>query len=172
MTDIRVDIYGEIHTTADRNRVEWAIIDNHRKKPYDFLLCEELGPHEHHTAKAQDKALKEKMYSIGPMGLELAKKLGIPAIGIDDWSDATYAKDIKDKKGMAVNFSRSFYIRETKMVAKIKKYMAKGRCAVMLGDSHLRTTKTKELGDASLIWETFKDNPEVKFHRSPKREID
>ncbi|EBX2234587.1 hypothetical protein HAY58_003097 [Salmonella enterica] len=43
---------------------------------------------------------------------------------------------------------------------------------VAFDDTPLSTCIKAALGDASLIWETFKDNPEVKFHRSPKREID
>ena len=54
----------------------------HAKNKYTFLLLEELGAHRYVTAKAKEKAIEDKMYSIGPLGLELALLLNIPAIGI------------------------------------------------------------------------------------------
>lgn len=167
----QVDFFGEEHTPEERSRVEWLIIDNHRKTPYDYLLCEELGPHAWLTPKDIQKAIKDQMWSISPRGLELALKLGIPAVGIDCWDDETFKDDIKDKKGMAVDVSRSFLLRETKMVQTVQKYRKKGRLAVMLGDAHLRTIKTKELGDKSLVYLTFKDDKAITVYRSPKKEI-
>lgn len=167
-----VDIYGEEHTVDERNRVEWAILDNHRRKPYQFLLCEELGPYVWHTPKDIKQAIKDRMWSISPRGLELALKLGVPAIGIDLWDDDVFAKDIKDKNGFAVNVSRSFFLRETKMVDTIEEYRRKGRLAVMLGDAHLRTVATKELGEPSLVWQRYRKDKQVVIYRSPCKEID
>lgn len=167
----QVDFYGEEHTVEERNRVEWLIIDNHHKKPYDYLLCEELGPHAWLTPKEIRKAIKDQMWSISPRGLELALKLGIPAVGIDCWDDETFKHDIKDKNGMAIDFRHSFLMRETRMVKTVQEYRKKGRLAVMLGDSHLRTIKTKELGDESLVWLTFHKDRDVTIYRSPKKEI-
>lgn len=167
----QVDFFGEEHTNSERSRVEWLIIDHHRKTPYDFLLCEELGPHVWLTPAEIKKAIEREMYSISPRGLELALKLGIPAIGIDRWDSAAFKHDIKDKNGMAIDFRQSFLLRETKMVNTVKKYRPKGRLAVMLGDTHLRTVKTKELGDESLIWLTYRNDKDVTIYRSPKKEI-
>ena len=167
----QVDFFGEEHTPDERSRVEWMIIDAHRKTPYDYLLCEELGPHAWLTPKEIKQAIKDQMWSISPRGLELALKLGIPAVGIDCWDDATFAHDIKDKNGMAIDFRHSFLTRETKMVKTVQRYRKKGRLAVMLGDSHLRTIKTKELGDASLVWLTFRHDKDVTIYSSPKKEI-
>lgn len=167
-----VDIYGEDHTTEERYKINSEIIENHKNKPYDFLLLEELGEHIYLNNKEIEDAITNEMYSNGPLGLELALKLNIPAIGIDLWSDDVYKDDIKDDNGMAIDCTRSFFLRETKMVNTIEEYRTKGNCAVILGDAHLRKSITPELGNSSLVYQKYNDDSNVTIYRSENGEID
>lgn len=167
----QVDIYGETHTLEDRQRIEALIMAEHAKNKYTFLLLEELGAHRYVTAKAKEKAIEDKMYSIGPLGLELALLLNIPAIGIDTWDKSVYREDKRGADGSFADARRSFLIREQRMVDVLTRYRMLGRCAVIVGDTHLRTITTKTLGPPSYLYKKFKSDRYVKFLRAPKGEI-
>lgn len=167
----QVDIYGELHTTEDRQRIESLIMAEHSKNKYMFLLLEELGPHRYITQASKEKAIADKMYSIGPMGLELAMLLNIPAIGIDTWDKSVYRDDKHGENGFFTDARRSFLIREKLMADGIAKYRMIGRCAVIVGDTHLRTVTTKELGAPSYLYKKFKSDRYMKFLRAPDGEI-
>lgn len=166
MKQFIVDIFGEIHTPEERTRVEDLIRSNNKITPYAFLLSEELGPNIILTKVGKEQCIKNENYNGSPRSLELAIELDIPIVGIDLWDESVYAKDTdKDK-------THSFSVREQNMVSVITKYMAKGNCAVIVGDTHLRTVKTKMLGDPSKIVTKFKDSKQVNIYRSPDKEID
>lgn len=165
-------IYGEDHTTEYREVINDKINKQHKLNSFDFLLLEELGPYVYMTNKEKEQAIKNRLYSIGQMGLELAIALDIPAIGIDLWDDDVFIQDKYDKDGMAADFTRSFRLRENKMLITITEYWAKGNCAVIVGDSHLRTIRTRELGPVSQLHKHFKDLQNVTIVRCPNKEID
>ncbi len=100
-----------------------------------------------------DPALNKDLY-------ELAFKLDIPCIGID--------LDIKDTKK---SLKEKFQQREKHMVEMIKDYMVSGKIVVIVGDTHLRTIETEELGDISLIQKEFSNSPNVVIKRSKNKEI-
>lgn len=164
-------IYGEDHTTAYREIINDKIRKQHKVRPFDFLLLEELGPHVYETKKEQQQAIKDRMFSIGQMGLELAIELGIPAVGVDLWDDDVFAEDKTDANGIATDFTRSFKLRENKMVLTIEEWWKKGSCAVIVGDSHLRTVATKELGPKSPLQYYFGKTPNAEIIRCPNQEI-
>lgn len=167
----QTDIYGELHTLEDRQRIEALIMANHSKNRYSFLLLEELGPHRYTTQAAKEKAINDEMYSIGPLGLELAILLNVPAIGIDLWNKEIHKTDKHGPDGTFTDARRSFLAREKQMYEVINRYRLIGRCAVIVGDTHLRTIKTPELGDISYLRKKFKSDRFVTFHRSPNGEI-
>lgn len=167
----KTDIYGEIHSNEDRLRVEELILTAHKKYPYQYLLTEEIGKEIALNDKDKIIGINNKLYSISPRSYELAIKLKIPVIGIDTWDDEVYSKDKKDKNGMAIDFSTSFFLRESRMVSVISEYSKVGSCAVIVGDSHLRTIKTKELGGISLLQEAFGNTKGFNIFRSPVGEI-
>jgi len=168
----RVDIYGEDHSTGERRHIESEIRKQHKKEPYGYLLLEELGPHSWLTEHDKKKAIRDEMYSNGPLGLELALELDIPAIGIDLWADDVFKDDVKDEKGWAVDVRRSFRLRETAMLATIRKYRKLGNVAVILGDAHIRTTGNDVVGNPSAIWTAFRNDPLVTFYRSRNKELE
>lgn len=167
----QVDIYGELHTLEDRKRIEAMILEQHGKAKYMFLLLEEIGPHRYVTTAAKEKAIADQMYSTGPMGLELSIMLGIPAIGIDLWGKDVHKADKHDGNGFFTDAKRRFMLREKHMVEVIEKHRLAGRCAVIVGDTHLRTVTTRVLGAPSLIYKRFRSDRMVKILRSPNGEI-
>ena len=167
----QVDIYGELHTLEDRQRIEAMILEQHGKAKYMFLLLEEIGPHRYVTTASKEKAIADQMYSVGPMGLELSIMLGIPAVGIDLWGADVHKADKQGPDGFFTDAKRSFMLREKRMVEVIEKHRVAGRCAVIVGDAHLRTITTRELGAPSLIYKRFKSDRMVKMLRCPNGEI-
>ena len=168
----QVIIYGELHTKEERDRVERLIRMDNRAAPFDFILSEEAGNNILDTPDKLRRAIKERNYAIGPGSYELALKFGIPCIGIDVWDDKIHQLDRKDKDGFYVDCSYSFAVREKQMLSVIREYAEKGRCAVLLGDSHIRTKPNRVMGPASIIYATLRDTPSVIFVRSPIAEAE
>lgn len=159
-----VDIFGEIHTPEERDRVEDLIRERNKKNPYAFLLSEEMGNYSCLTKS--DKEHFTKKFNGSSRSLELAIELDIPVIGIDLLEKEVYAKDTKN------DLSNSFLLRETNMVGVILYFMERGNCAVIVGDTHLRTVKTKMLGDISKIVKELGKKSNINIFRSPIKEID
>ncbi len=144
-------VYGEMHTTAERNRVERLIREHHKQKPFRFLLSEEVGPYRYRTPAEIHRAIKDKMYSISDRSFHLALELNLPVIGIDVWSSKIHRLDKKDEDGFYTDCRESFYHRELYMVDVIRRYKENGRVAVIVGDSHLRLEANQVMGEASPI---------------------
>lgn len=163
-------IYGEIHTPEERTRVEELIMEEHVRKPFDYFLCEDLGEY-----YAGTDAMKSQMvancgegkpfYGISPRSVEFSTLLKTPIVGIDDWGDDS-ARWLKRGR-----VDKSFEIREKRMVKLIGRYHLLGRCAVIVGDTHLRTISTTELGKPSLLQTKFARDRTVTIVRSPIGEI-
>lgn len=151
-------IYGENHS----NQKEIRKINNQiRLRKPDFILHELLYEDKVLT-KAQvlnrlanckegslcDPRLNKDLY-------QLAFDLEIPMIGIDLEVDTNLS--LKDK----------FKLRETHMVKMINKYNKKGDILVVVGDTHLRTIKTKTLGEP-LLHNAFKDKAKIIRSKFPE----
>jgi hypothetical protein len=166
----RIIIFGEMHSNKEDKELSYKLIKEF--KP-DFLLHELLGEVEaltkedirKHLNNCHDRnsgpilcepSLNKDIYEIG-------YKYNIPIIGID----------FDDHKGTlkGLNMKRQFLIRERKMVEGIKKYYNKGKLFVVVGDTHLRTVRTGELGDISLIQKEFMNDNNVRIIRSENGEI-
>lgn len=155
------DIFGEIHTKEDRDRIEKMILSNNHRAGYDFILTEEIGHHIALTEKDKQIGIRNHLWGISPRSYELGIKLNIPVIGIDTWEDYIYRKPLAEQ----------FVLRETRMVEVIREYSLKGSCAVIVGDTHLRTIRTNELGDVSLLHKAFYKRDGFNIIRSPNCEI-
>lgn len=162
-----VYIFGEMHTSEERDRVEKEIIKLHAEGKIDYLLSEEVGPNKALTANACQILINEKNYSISDRSYKLGIKLSIPVIGIDNWNKETYSEDKRDTFGKLTDCARSFIIRESTMALAIMDYSSLGNCAVIVGDSHLRGLYNPVMGDSSPIIKHYLDNPKVKIYRSP-----
>lgn len=86
---------------------------------------------------------------------QLAFDSEIPIIGIDLEVDNNLF--LKDK----------FKLRETHMIKMINKYYKKGNIIVVVGDTHLRTIKTKILGEP-LLHNTFKNKAKIIRSKFPE----
>lgn len=161
----RVDIFGEYHDDEDRTRIEKILLERHKEHPYQFILSEEAGDGVYLTEAERNNAIKREIFSIGPRSYMLGNNLDLPVIGIDEWDEKKF-----DIAGERISTKLSFKIREARMLSVIKTYMAKGSCAVLIGDSHLRTVFTPELGEPSKL-QSLARKDGVTIFRSPKGEI-
>lgn len=163
-------LYGEMHTRADRDRIERAIREAHRETPFKYLLSEEAGPYRYLSKLALEQAINGKMYSISDRSFTLGIELGIPVIGIDNWEDATYEKDKKWPDGRYMDCRHSFNVREHQMVKVLREYAPKGRVALIVGDSHLREKRNLVMGAPSPLYTTYAGKPGFEIIRAPHGE--
>lgn len=165
-------IFGEDHSPNERTEIENKIRDLNDRIGIKYILSEELGSYEYYDISSMQQAINDEMYSISPRTLELGIELNIPVIGIDTWNDSVYLDDIKDSDGNCIDFSSSFKIREYIMYSKIREFMQyNGNIVVIVGDSHLRTISTKELGKESIL-STKLNTDDYIIIRSRNREIE
>lgn len=165
-------IIGEMHDLPSA-RLELEIGRRMKKEiGLDYLLQENAFNYILDTPAKIRKKIKERDWMIGDVHYEMGLELNVPIIGID------LDPDIKDDYEINVDtprdFSKSFFAREERMVEVYREYKTKGNCLLIVGDTHLRTIKCKQLGRASPLWEQFKDDPDTIFIRPEghKREID
>lgn len=171
--EITLFIFGEIHTSEERRRIEKQIDDLYRANRLDFILAEELGPFRYLNKSEIEKGRLAMQDAVGEDIFKLGLKYEIPVIGIDLWDDDVYKNDVYyPNSPYAKDVKRSFRLREAQMVKVIKEWLPMGNGAVICGDTHLRTVSSMEdIGPVSPVWTTFKNNPQVEFIRSPNGEI-
>lgn len=156
------DIYGEYHTKEDRDRIEELIRKRNKEIKYDYILSEEIGSNVALTKRDMELGIKNRIWGISSRTYKLGIELGIPVVGIDDWDDRIY-------KGTTL--AQQFAEREKRMVEVISEYSWKGNCAVIVGDTHLRSIETKELGRKSPLHDSFSNHQGFTIIRSPFSEI-
>lgn len=166
-----VYIFGELHTKAERDRIEKEIISLFREGKIKYLLSEEVCDNKAMTSATAKQLMKGNNHSISNRSYKLAIELSIPVIGIDNWNDSIFKKDKKDNNGNYLDCSYSFKFRELRMLSVIKEYGNLGNCAVIVGDSHLREEPNKVMGDTSILIKELKDTPNVHIYRSPIGEV-
>jgi hypothetical protein len=144
-------IYGDMHTLDDFNNISNIV----KKEKPDYFLCEFL---------LNDRVMnsieaKNRLDNSGAGKLcdpyfnlpyyQLAYETNIPTIGID----LDNSKLTRDKNKL----KESFIEREKQMIKVIEEFRNKGNCIVFVGDTHLRTIETEELGKASPIYLKYKN---------------
>ena len=153
-------ILGEIHSLDDRESIESVLDHCFKSKPFDFILSEEIGSHVAKTKEECEDLIKEKEYSISERTYQYGIKYGVPVVGIDLWSVVR----------PNVPIDQQCRLREARMLNCIKEFRKLGRCVVLVGDTHLRRSHTRELGKPSVINELKRDSSVV-IVRCPKPEI-
>jgi hypothetical protein len=129
---------------------------------------------ESHFAEGEVDAIRERVNNLQPH---------IILHELSDEERAYYKKSLPEAKLLPLetvkinkkdSLAKQFKYREDSMIANIKKIYDSGKygkIAVVVGDTHLRTIATKELGVPTLTkYLTSLDN--VSIFRSPNREID
>lgn len=142
-------IFGENHNV----KKEIRYINNFIKKLKPNIILHELAYDDIvlDTATARNRIKNCKINDkcdprLNKDVYKLAYQLKVPLIGID--------KTVQH----LLPLHKKFEIRENHMIKMIKKYQNYGRIViVVIGDTHLRTIKTKELGNESKIYKIFKD---------------
>jgi hypothetical protein len=159
----KIYIFGESHYNKKSKNL---INDKIKQLKPDFLLHELL----YEDRAITKKEIKNRLDNSGINKIcdprlnkdiyELGYKYDIPLIGID-------LGNLQDD----LSLKEKFKIREKNMVNIIHEFYNRGLIMVVVGDTHLRTKKTKELGDISLIQKEFKNDTKVEIIRSGEGEI-
>ena len=164
--DKRVILIGERHGNAKDEKLMLDLIKVF--KP-DYILAEALADYKLHTTEDKKTHLSKDVeehyyYEYTQHWVELSLKTNIPFIGIEyvKWDEKTYE---------GLSRVESFATREKHFLNMIKTYSRLGKVIVVVGDTHLRTIKTKELGPVSPLYETFSKDPKAIIIRSEKGEI-
>lgn len=148
-------IFGEMHTSEDRDEVEFLIRRAHALKPFKVLFSEECGSEVFLTPNAIKRGLALEKWSISDRSFKLALELGLQVVGCDLWDKSVYAWDKKDENGIYTDCRRSFALREQFMIDQImglcNPHNPHVRGCMIVGDSHLRMTKNPVMGDASAL---------------------
>ena len=155
-----VIIYGEIHSNPESVRsIQQAI----RKQKPDYILHELL----YNDVVSTPEDIRQRLKDCKEGGdycdptlnkdvYELGLELGAKLVGID-------LAEVDKRDPLKIQFQK----REKRMVEVIRKYIGY-KVAVVVGDTHLRTVHTNELGAKSLIQFGFFGEPRVKIIRAPK----
>lgn len=157
--NISIDIFGENHTVKERTVIERKIKHLHSIKPFDFILSEEAGDAIAISKEDKQKLIDSKYFSIGPKSYQLGIELEIPVIGIDLWGIHP-----------SIPQETKFTMREKHMLNVIEKYSKLGRIAVLIGDAHLRSVDSEQLGKKSILHVKLYNKLGVRIHRSPNPE--
>lgn len=156
----KIIILGELHNLPYRNKVYKAIEQVYKHNSQIVILAEGI-PINLRITKAYDY-YKEHITN-GHFGygwdcdvLDFAKKYGIPVVGMNlpktlpDYKVAIQKDDEASKaKGFKV-YVETFKLREHYM-CQVMHSLSKVQTTCIVGDTHLRTIKTPELGEASYI---------------------
>lgn len=164
-------IFGEMHD-YDSLVMEYRLLEYLTKNNMiDCLLLENAYDLVLDTPGKIKQAIANETWRIDAEQYKMALHFELPVYGID--SSIATIEDLYEEGGSGYSGHEDFDVRERDMMKAIKKYRNK-RYLLIVGDTHLRTVRTKYLGPASPIWETYKDDKEYKFIRCnpDHREID
>ena len=165
MLSKRIIIFGETHSNMDEIKDYFNIIKQF--KP-DFYLHELIFEDKCFSNRILQNRIKncdkENLCDsrFNKFIYEFALENNLKLVGID--------LDIKFDR---MSLKQQFYLREKHMLKTIQYYDNKGyRLAVQLGDTHLRTVKTKLLGDESPIYKYYNNREDCIIIRSKTKEVE
>ena len=169
LEDIRnanIVIVGERHGHPDDMNLVFKIIE--RMKP-DIVLVEALGDYVINSkvkAKELYRLSEESHYYHGLTKLWLkyiiSNKQNVIYKGIELITDQDYSK---------ISLKEQFMLREDHWMGIIDKEILTKRVLVIVGDTHLRTIETKELGRASPLYTKFLNRTDAVIIRTQQGEI-
>lgn len=149
-------IYGERHGCIDDEKVVGKLIKDWRA---DLVLSEALGDLVLMDLAAKNAASRRPIddFYYGNFTrhwITLSKRYNIPFIGME--------KTQWEKDYSLHTLAESFELRENHFIQMIEKYRQGKRVIAICGDTHVRTIKTKELGQVSPLFTKYsKDNDAV-----------
>ena len=159
-------IVGEQHGNLDDMSTVFKIIE--RMKP-DIVLVEALGDYVINSkvkAKELYRLSEESHYYQGLTKLWLeyiiSNKQNVIYKGIELITDQDYSK---------ISLKEQFMLREDHWMGIIDKEILTKRVLVIVGDTHLRTIETKELGRASPLYTKFLNRTDAVIIRTQQGEI-
>ena len=159
-------IVGEQHGNLDDMSTVFKIIE--RMKP-DIVLVEALGDYVINSkvkAKELYRLSEESHYYQGLTKLWLeyiiSNKQNVIYKGIELITDQDYSK---------ISLKEQFMLREDHWMGIIDKEILTKRVLIIVGDTHLRTIETKELGRASPLYTKFLNRTDAVIIRTQQGEI-
>lgn len=168
----KVIIYGEAHEVSSFKKEVEMIKYLMDTIGIDYLIQETAFDYVLLNRQAIQRKIRNKDWMIGPDHYKMGIKFNLPIIGMD--LSPEERDHLHNEVDTDNDYSPSFTAREDRMVKVIEEYRKKGNCFVTVGDTHLRTIETRQLGRASPLWTKYKDDENVFIFRiDPKeREID
>lgn len=164
----KVIIFGEAHTSEWFSKEREVIAYLKETIGLDYLIQETAFDYVLNTSKDIKERIDNKDWMLGPDHYQMGIDFNLPIIGMDlspEERDHLHNEVDTDR-----DYSPSFTAREDRMIKVIEEYRNKGNCFVTVGDTHLRTFKTRQLGRASPLWTKYKDDNNVYIFRIPKEE--
>ena len=185
---ISVVVIGEMHGSSSDYEFQYNLIN--RYEP-DIILNElainlvldTMAKKKHYLEIVRKDEDIDECFPMYP-GLDMLEMLvnkinkDIPCIGIDytpGWKGVDRQRMLeifRENKETGI-YKESFEIRESRMISVINQHVNKHKkIVIIVGDTHLRTIRTKELGDVSPIYHKFKNWKNALIIRSKTREIE
>lgn len=156
-------IMGESHTMHSYRYMKKVIGHLCKINALDILLQENAFNYRLDTARAIEDKIKRDDHMVSNLHYELGLTYDLPIHGID-----IGPLDRRHK----INLVDSFMYRENTMVSVANKTGSKYNYLLTVGDTHLRSIKTNELGRASPLYTGFVNKPDCFIIRADHREID
>lgn len=162
-----VILLGERHLNSDDEGLLLKLIKVF--KP-DYVLAEALGDYKLYTTEQKKAHLARDVeehyyYEFTKHWIKLSLKTDTPFVGMEyvKWGEKSH-----DEHSLA----ESFAIRENHFLKMIKSHTRLGKVIAVVGDTHMRTIKTKQLGPISPLYAVFNKDPKAIIIRSEKGEIE
>lgn len=156
-------ILGDAHDMNSYRKIKEIVNKLCKHNMVDYFLQENAFNYVLKTKKEIEDKIKNEDYMISNLHYEIALYNNLPIIGIDLQPDS---KTFKEK------LVKQFQVREDAMKATCNTYAFKGPFVLTVGDTHLRTKQTMELGRASPLYTSYRYNKDTYIIRADKREID
>lgn len=157
-------VMGESHGNANDEKLVFELISKYK---IQYVLVELLGDLVLLKPKDKQDALKlpiEDLYHHVATRRWVKHSLKFDAVfvGIESVDLDFENLSIKDQ----------FALREQKFITMTDEYREKGRTIVVVGDTHLRSIKTKQLGDISPMYAKYINDVDAVIIRTKDREIE
>lgn len=153
----KVIILGEMHTieyVEPEDKLVGMLVE---MGLCDCLLLENAYDLVLDTPEKIQKAIDDDYYMVSPDLYELALKYDLPVYGIDA-PETLYKRRLTMRK--------QFEIREGIMVKTIEEHRKDKNCVVIVGDTHLRSRRTNQLGPPSPLHTKYIYDPNVYIVRA------
>lgn len=156
-------IIGDYHTMHSYRYISIVTEYLNSINAIDMLLQENAFNYNLYSDRLIKEKIMKKDYMISDMYYEIGLECNLRILGIDlNPSDCRYK----------LNIAESFMHREKNMLNVSNMAANNHPCLITLGDTHLRSKYTEELGTSSPVYRNFANKKDCFIVRADEREID